>query len=71
MALATFHSQTMNIHFSPKALARIRELGRRMNVIGTQHILKQCVELAETLHDFKDDGGKVILRDKDGKEEEV
>lgn len=71
MALATFHSQTMNIHFSPKALARIRDLGRRMNVIGAQHILKQCVELAETLHDFKDDGGKVILRDKDGKEEEV
>lgn len=71
MALATFHSQTMNIHFSDKALARIRDLGLRMNVIGTQHILKQCVELAETLHDFKDDGGKVILRDKDGKEEEV
>jgi len=61
----------MNIHFSPKALARIRDLGRRMNVIGTQHILKQCVQLAETLHDFKDDGGKVILRDKNGEEEEV
>jgi len=61
----------MNIHFSDKALARIRDLGRRMNVIGTQHTLKQCVQLAERLHDFKDDGGKVILRDKDGKEEEV
>lgn len=61
----------MNINFSPKALDRIRELGRRMNVIGTQHILKQCVELVETLHDFKEDGGKIILRDKEGKEMEV
>lgn len=70
LELANFQT-AMTLNLSQPYAQRVRDLGLRMGLVGTAATIRRIVELVEVLHDFRDDGGKIILRDKDGKEEEV
>lgn len=61
----------MTLNLTKSFAQRVRDLGLRMGLVGTAATIRRAIELVEVLHDFRDDGGKIILRDKDGKEEEV